>query len=272
MPEGDTIHNLAARLTAQARGQRVTAFRAVDPRLDAPSLIGARLANLEARGKNLLMHFDRPSADLALPNRERITLHSHLLMRGGWRYESLRVPARPPGETVRAVIELERVRLLGLRLRVLRFVNAARLEAGDPLERLGPDLLSADFDAAQAAEALLRLGPLPLGEAVMRQKAVAGIGNVYKSELLFLLGLNPFARVSAHSAEKMEELLSRARRVMRRNLAGGPRRTRFAGDGPRLWVYGRAGEHCLKCGERVLMQRQGPQLRSTYFCALCQRL
>lgn len=270
MPEGDTIHHLARRLSSQSRGQRVAAFHAIDPRLDSPSVIGARLAELEARGKNLLMHFDGPGAEPPFSHR-RITLHSHLLMRGWWRYESRRVPARPLGENVRVVIELERVRLIGLRLRVLRFIDETRLSAGDPLKRLGPDLLSAGFDGADAAAALLRMGSLPLGEAMLLQRGVAGIGNVYKSELLFLEGLNPFAAVSAVSQEILEQLLGRAQRWMRRNLAGGPRRTRFVGDGPPLWVYGRAGEHCLKCGERIQMQRQGQQLRSTYYCPQCQQ-
>jgi endonuclease-8 len=130
-----------------------------------------------------------------------------------------------------------------------------------------------------------------LGEALLLQAATAGIGNVYKSEVLHLEGLDPFAPVSAFAPQELERVLVTARRLMQRNVAGPPgpgaplrrvfqkapdpfaprrRTTRFDGEGERLWVYGRRGQPCFRCQGTIEMARQGEQLRSTYHCRSCQ--
>jgi endonuclease VIII len=104
----------------------------------------------------------------------------------------------------------------------------------------------------------------------MNQTIVSGVGNVYKSEVLFLEQLNPFARVEDLTDEVLLRVVRRGAELMRRNVQGGARTTRFGLDGHRLWVYGRSGKPCLKCGTTLQMRRQGDLGRSTYWCPACQ--
>jgi endonuclease-8 len=136
--------------------------------------------------------------------------------------------------------------------------------------RIGLDLLTPGVEP-RAVVARWRTRPeLPIGVSVMRQYLAAGIGNVYKSEVLFLCRVDPFARVEQLSDEELLGIAATAQREMKRNLRGGPRTTRRAFGGGRYWVYGRSGRRCYECGERVAMRRQGDEGRSTYFCPKCQ--
>ena len=134
---------------------------------------------------------------------------------------------------------------------------------------LGPDLLANDFDVNHAVAQLRQANGLPVGEAIMTQSLVCGIGNVYKSEGLFLAAIHPATTVGTISDDDLAALLSQVRVLMLRNLDGYPRRTRFE-PGPSQWVYGRRGERCLKCGERIRLLRQGELPRSSYWCPVCQ--
>jgi len=142
------------------------------------------------------------------------------------------------------------------------------------LARLGPDLLDPDADLDDAVVRLRALGDtVELGDAIMRQSAVAGIGNVYKSELLFLERLSPFIPVTALAPDRLRSVLERARSLMHANvITRGPRRTRFDPQQPRarLWVYERSGRPCAVCNTILAMRRQGELARSTYFCPQCQ--
>jgi endonuclease-8 len=141
------------------------------------------------------------------------------------------------------------------------------------LAKLGPDLLDPDVDFDEAILRLRALGNVELGDAIMRQSAVAGIGNVYKSELLFLERLSPFMHVTELEPGKLRTLLERAQALMQANIdTPGPRRTRRTRDAPRerLWVYERSGRPCYVCGTTITMRRQAELARSTYFCPRCQ--
>ncbi|MBT8446449.1 MAG: Fpg/Nei family DNA glycosylase, partial [Gammaproteobacteria bacterium] len=111
---------------------------------------------------------------------------------------------------------------------------------------------------------------VPIGEALLNQQLVAGIGNVYKSELMFLNQLNPFVALGELSDAQLVHVLEDARRLMQRNLEGTPRKVRFATRGGRVWVYNRRELPCYTCGDKVKMRRQGDAGRSTYYCARCQ--
>jgi endonuclease-8 len=135
---------------------------------------------------------------------------------------------------------------------------------------LGPDLLSPDYDQAEVLSRLREHPDSTIAEALMLQSIVAGIGNVYKSETLFIEKVSPFVKVSELDDATLERLLRRARELMRRNLKG-PRRTTFGTfAGTSHFVYERSGQHCLKCDTKIRMLRQGPLQRSTYFCPECQ--
>jgi endonuclease-8 len=137
---------------------------------------------------------------------------------------------------------------------------------------LGPDVLSESFDANEAVRRLRERADLPIGVAIMDQKAVAGVGNIYKSETLFSVRANPFAPVSALTDEQLRAIVDRARRLMRSNLHSTTMRTTTQRSDQRYYVYKRSHRPCVRCGTIVEMQRQGEQARSTYYCPKCQHV
>lgn len=262
MPEGDTIHRLAATVRAAIGGRVVTSLAAhtIDD-AEAATLVGHRVDAVEARGKNLLVRFDDGRA-----------LHVHLRMLGRVRVERPRSGFyRPRTTTPQLRLAVEGAAIVGDRLPVLRLL-AAEAEARAPgLATLGPDLLADDFDEVTAIANLRALAARPIGDALLAQHALAGIGNVYKSEVLFLERVDPLALVRTLDDATLVRLVRRARDLLGRNLRGGPRVTRFALAGPRLWVYGRARKPCLVCGGPISVVYQGASPgRSTYYCVRCQ--
>jgi endonuclease-8 len=154
---------------------------------------------------------------------------------------------------------------------IVRVLRAGAAERDPKLAGLGPDLLSADFDRLEARNRLRALGEVAIGEAVLRQSAVSGIGNVYKSETLFLCRLDPFASAGALSDRELDLVLDTARRLMKATLRGGVRSTRPSLTRERTWVYGRRGRPCRRCGTPIRMRYQGVDRRSTYWCPSCQQ-
>lgn len=257
MPEGDTLHRAAARLDPALRGRVVTRYRAYRPELLFPDRTGRRVLGVEARGKNLLVHFD-----------DRRTLWTHLGMSGLWQLTAPGERWRRPAHRARVVIANEVAEAVCFDPPDVALLTEPELARHRVLAGLGPDLLAPEFDRAEALRRLTRDGARPLGEAILDQRLVAGIGNVYKSEMLFLTRLDPRAPVGTIATERLDVLLRATRRMMQRNLGPHPRRTR-EGRGPRYWVYGRAGLGCPRCHARIEMQRQGTTGRSSYFCPRC---
>ena len=154
--------------------------------------------------------------------------------------------------------------------KLIEVESSIRIRGRALLTRLGPDLLADAFDEDSAIARLRMHDHLPLGEALMNQQLVAGIGNVYKSEILFMNRLNPFEPLSTLDDETLRVCLRSARHYMRRNLEGLRRKFRGSTLGDRLWVYRRRGMPCLECSGPIVMQRQGETARSTYYCPVCQ--
>ena len=264
MPEGDSIHRLAARLRPRLVGGRVRSFDAHDiADAVARTIVGREVVAIEARGKNLLVRFDDGRA-----------LHVHLRMLGRLGFERPRSAfwkARTTSHQLR--LDVEGAVVVGDRIPVLRLLRAGAEERAPDLRGLGPDLLAAEVDVTECVARLRALGKRPIGEALMLQRALAGIGNIYKSETLFVMKVNPSALVSALDDATLQALVVRASELLRQNLGDGPRVTRPGLTGPRFWVYGRRGRACLRCGGTVEMMRQGaPPGRSTYHCRGCQTL
>lgn len=264
MPEGDSIHILAGKLRPVLVGRVVTKFEARPlPKAATDDLVGHAVVAVEARGKNLLVRFD-----------DGRVLHVHLKMLGRMRVEATPTARGhfrryPP----QIALEVDGARVVGNRIPVLRLLRSAGAEARAPdLAGLGPDLLAETFDEAGAIARLRGTGTLEIGAALMIQSVVAGIGNVYKSEILFLEKIAPRTPVARVSDEALVKLLARTRWLMKKNVATrGPRTTRFALAGPNKWVYGRAGKACLVCRAAIERIYQGPAPgRSTYFCPRCQ--
>ncbi|MCO8128534.1 hypothetical protein NHL50_15090 [Acidimicrobiia bacterium EGI L10123] len=255
MPEGDTIHRAAIRMRPALAGHVLTRFEA--PRLvgDRPAL-GERIDDVEARGKHLLVHFSGG-----------ITLRTHMKMTGSWHLYRDGEPWRKGAHLARAVVGADGG-WLGVCFQA-PVVETYHRDAGEPLPlaTLGPDLTgpAPDLDAAVARAALAAPGT-ELADALLDQRIASGIGNVYKSEVCFLHGLDPFTPLAAVPAEDLRRVLDTSHRLLVANL-GRTRRVTYR-DG--VAVYGRRGQPCFRCGSVVRMRRQGEMARSTYWCPTCQ--
>jgi endonuclease-8 len=263
MPEGDTIFRIARRLAPLLEGERIEEAaaggwrEAVDPR----PLAGCVIAAVESRGKHLL-----------IATREGLVVHSHLGMTGSWHVAGRGGSWAKPWRQAALRLSTRRHEVVCFSPEILRIVSRQRVRREPLLDRLGPDLLAAwtanDWD--DMLRRLSRYPDAPIGEAVMNQKIACGIGNVYKSEALFLAGVSPLVRVRQRPPSEWQAVYRLAQRLLRRNRGGGMRRTRFAVDGPPLWVYGRSGEPCLRCATAIVVHRQGEAARTTYWCPACQ--
>lgn len=259
MPEGDTIHRAATRLRAVIENQLVERAESRWLGEAAKSLLGRTITSVEARGKHLLMKLD-----------DGRVIHSHMGMTGSWHIYR-------PGETwqkpvQRAAISMESkdVVVVCFTPKLLEILSASSLRRHDYLNRLGPDLLAEKVPDQTALERFRQSNNLPIGQAVMNQTIVSGIGNVYKSEVLFHLQIHPLTLVGELSDEQLLAVVSQATKMMSHNLDGRPRTTRFALDGGRFYVYGRSGKPCYACGTPIEVIRQGDLGRTTYFCPRCQ--
>ncbi len=259
MPEGDTIHRTAHNLRLALEGQPVQAFEARDLKVEPERVVGKRVDGIEARGKHLLVRFE--GGDV---------LHTHMRMSGSWHLYSPASRWRKPRRYARVVLTVPERVAVCFSAPVVAWLTPSALRHHPQLSRLGPDLLDGAAAVPAAAKRLQRLGAMPVGEALLRQDCVSGIGNVYKSEALFAAGLAPTTPMENVDGETLLGLLASTRRSMLANLGGLPRNTRRALTGPRYAVYGRAGEPCLTCGTRIERTYQGETRRSTYACPACQ--
>ncbi|MGC4115549.1 MAG: DNA-formamidopyrimidine glycosylase family protein [Myxococcales bacterium] len=265
MPEGDTIFRAARALDRALRGGTVERFESVYPALANAELVGRTVEGVGAVGKHLLM---RLSGGLVL--------RTHLRMNGAWHLYR-------PGERWRAAKSRARIVLatasfvaVGLDVpeaELLREQDVPQSVVG----RLGPDLLAADFDLEEALRRLRSRPELEVGQALLDQTALAGVGNEYKSELLFICRLHPETKVAALTDAELRKLVDKARELLARNVAepmrGAGRWTTGSHDpSRRVYVYGRTGQPCPRCGTAIAWARHGPQARSTWWCPRCQRL
>ena len=233
--------------------------------IDAAALCGETVDRVEARGKHLLFHLHSGGA-----------IHSHMEMTGSWHiYEQDQPWQKPSQQAALVLLTSHDYSVVCFTPKLLELLSATELRRHRWLGRLAPDLLDPNFGETDVAEIIRRFrvhDAVPIGHAIMNQSIICGVGNVYKSEVLFQLGLNPFAAVNEVDTDTLMSLVAFSRRLMRRNLDGRSRQTRFGVNGRpgHKWVYGRSGDSCLKCGETIRMRRQGDLGRSTYYCATCQ--
>ncbi len=260
MPEGDTLHRTAHTLDRVLAGQQLVRVRSSVPAIAGADLAGHTVANVSARGKNLLIRFD-----------DGRVLHTHLKMNGSWHVYRRGERFQRPEHQARVVLEVADASAVCFSAPLVRLIAAHAVENDPYLSGLGPDLIPDEFDEDAAVQGLLALSNVPLGEAVMNQTALAGIGNIWKSETLFACRLNPFARVSSFTREQILNVVQTARRGLRASVASQVAQAPVEGGGRgRYFVYERSGERCRRCGTQIEMQRQGLQRRSTYYCPECQ--
>lgn len=263
MPEGDTLYRVAAAIRPVLEGRRIDAASSsdrttVDP-IDAESLVGVAVTEVAARGKHLMVSMD-----------DGRVVHLHLGMTGSVHVYPLGEPWRKKPSSAALALSTDTHVVVCFSPKLLELVSVTHLRRNRYLQRLGPDLMRHDSDLQAALSRMRVHNAAPIGEAVMNQTIVAGIGNVYKSETLFIARINPWTLVGELSDERLLNYLSEARRLMRLNRGPGRRVTRFRDGGQRHWVYGRTGQPCYVCGARIAVRRQGDTGRTTFWCATCQ--
>ncbi len=260
MPEGDTIHKLAAALRPELEGQRVDALvlRGAQPVLAPPQRISA----VEARGKHLLIRFD-----------DGRVLRSHLGMHGDWHRYGKGEPWRKPQRQASIRLETGQAVYVCFNAREWQWLRTGSIEERTLEARLRHDLLAGSFDVDAAIERARQLlePETPLVDVLLDQRVAAGIGNVYKSELLFLERHDPLQCLQHTDDDALRRMLLRGRQLLQANISGGPRTTRDnTNGGGRLWVYGRSGKACYECGTKIRSSKRGKHQRATFWCPNCQ--
>ncbi|MFE9256861.1 Fpg/Nei family DNA glycosylase [Streptomyces sp. NPDC006879] len=258
MPEGDTVWHAATRLNHALAGAVLVRSDLRVPRLATVDLTGRRVWEVVPRGKHLLARIEGG-----------LTLHSHLRMDGAWRvFDSGEKWRGGPAHEIRAVLGCAAHTAVGYRLPVLELLRTT--EEGRVLGHLGPDLLGPDWDADLAVAHLLADPSCPLGEALLDQRKLAGLGNVYKAELCFMAGVTPWRPVGDLPVSTVRRLVVTAQRLLVANRTRPSARTTTGSRRPGrgLFVYGRANQACWRCGTTIRSGRQ--QDRPAYWCPRCQ--
>ena len=277
MPEGDTVWLAATRLNAALGNEKLTKTDFRVPRYATVDLSGRTLEEVVAKGKHLLFRVGprsqphRAASAAATPSDSlegRVTVHTHFEMDGSWDLYRPRDHWRRRAHEIRAVLETESWVAVGRRLPVLELVPSHRED--DAVGHLGPDVLGDDWDRDEVVRRMGSRTEWPIGDVLLDQRVLAGVGNVYKSEICFLRGIHPSTPVRA--VRDLEDLIDLTKRLMEANRDTGSHIT--TGDtrrGRRHWVYGRAGEPCLRCGSTVERRREGGRAqRVTFWCPSCQ--
>ena len=274
MPEGDTIYRAARALGQVLEGKLVTRFETALAPLasidDDTPVVGRTVEKVESRGKWLLVHFS-----------EDLILVTHMLMSGSWHIYRAGERWRRGRREMRVILATADFEAVAFNVPVAKFYTVRTLARNSAIPKLGPDLLSKAFAADDAKARLLANGDEQIANVLLNQHVMAGLGNVYKSEVLFACGLHPFRLVSTLTSAEVDCILDRAKRFLEANVKDGAdggmvtytglrRTTRASDPGARLWVYRRQGKECRRCGTAILMRRQGPGARSTYWCPECQ--
>jgi endonuclease VIII len=257
VPEGDTVWLTARRLHEALAGRVLTRSDVRVPRYATTDLTGRTVTDCVARGKHLLTRVEGG-----------VTVHTHLRMDGSWRI-------RPAGDRVasshriRLVLANDTWQAVGYQLGIVEVLPTAR--EARVVGHLGPDLLGPDWDPAEAARRLRAAPARAVGEALLDQRNLAGIGNIYKAEVLFLRGVHPWRPVG--EVDGLDALVSAAQQLMDANKERfGQVTTGVSRPGEQMWVYGRAGRPCRRCGTAIRSADQGGDTteRVTFWCPRCQ--
>jgi endonuclease VIII len=261
VPEGDTVWNTARVLERGIAGHEIVRGEFRVPRLAGADVAGWRVAESASRGKHLLLRLtDRDGKPW--------TLHSHLRMDGKWRvYQAGERWRGGPGHLIRVVLHTAQAVAVGYHLHELDLVPAER--EGTLVDHLGPDLLGLDWDRDEAVNRMLRRPERDIADALLDQRNLAGIGNLYKSETLFLRGISPWRPVG--EVPDLPGLVALAQRLLAANRGRWQQATTGSiRRGEEHWVFERAGAPCRRCGTTVRRERQGDHERISYWCPLCQ--
>lgn len=263
MPEGDSVYRFAARIRPALTGKAILRASAQGPGPvpQVHRLLGAVCTDVRSHGKNMLISFDNG-----------LSLRGHLRMYGTWHvYRPGEAWARP-ADQARLVLEVEDAVVVNFSAPVIELIEERALLVHPPIATLGPDLLDDDFDPAEAARRFRdpALVLLTIGDAIMDQRVMAGAGNIWKHEVLFRCGINPWRRVGELDGATLQTIAATARNLLR--ASAGKERDAIGRPLPRptMWVYGRAGQPCRRCFSVIRSAPQGIDIRHTAWCPTCQ--
>ncbi|HWH24663.1 MAG TPA: DNA-formamidopyrimidine glycosylase family protein [Candidatus Limnocylindria bacterium] len=260
MPEGDNLARIADVLQRALGGTQISAARGRPGGARLERVVGTGVVSIEARGKHLLVHFEAG-----------LTLHTHLALHGSWHvYRQAERWRRSPSRAV-AVLEAGSAVAVCFDAPTVELIETRALAVHPQLRRLGPDAARDDFDieTALAAAAAPANAERPIGEVLIDQRVVAGLGNVYRSEVCFIERVDPFTPAAEVSAERLRALVATGHRLLLANRAGGRRVTTGGPAVAGLYVYGRAGRPCRRCATPVRRAYSAAR-RPVYWCPRCQ--
>ena len=269
MPEGDTIFRTAVVLRRVLAGQVVTGFEITAPKVTAAArdevILGSTVDAVESNGKHLFITFDTP---------RRVVLHTHMKMSGSWHVYRPDERWWEPKSEARVVIRTPTAVAPCFHPPVVELLLEKELALHRVVGDLGPDIIRDEFDGEEAIRRIRLGGDRDIATALLDQRAVSGIGNVFKVEALYLARVSPWSRVGDLDDDTLRRILDHARTLIRLNRDGGERRTRFTLDASdRMWVDERAGLPCHTCGTMVESGwHPGDDVRKSWFCRTCQRV
>jgi endonuclease-8 len=279
MPEGDTILRAAQALHRALGGHVVTRFDSVYPAVtrvaeDHP-IVGRTIESVTARGKHLLISF---SGDLVL--------RTHMRMNGSWHLYRPGAAWQRPARDMRVLVATADAVAVGFNVPIAELLSPRQMERHKEMRALGPDLLAGAgtqyqyaIDLPEIVRRMRARGADTVADALLNQRVVAGIGNVFKSEILFVAGVDPFAAVASLSDADLERIVGIARdqlaasvldRSKTLTMSSGRRTTRSLDPKAKLWVYSRGGKPCRRCGAIIRSKKSGVDARLTYWCPQCQ--
>jgi endonuclease-8 len=259
MPEGDTIHKIANYLAPRLQGQRIESIQMA---ATSPAAEGRKVLRVTARGKHLFFDLDNGTS-----------LRSHLGMYGSWHRYPPGADWKKPRHRASLIMRISGDDYVCFNAKEVELIQSPSVRHSVAHARLGPDLIADAPDAtdlAKRARDILDDDTL-LADVLLDQRVASGIGNVYKSEVLFIERLGPELRLAEVSEDELQRCFTTAADRLRRNLGGGKRVTRLEKDrAGRLWVYNRRGKPCLRCDTPIRYARLGKHHRGTYWCPDCQ--
>jgi endonuclease VIII len=282
VPEWDTIFRAAQTLHRVFAGRVVTGFSSVLPYLnrvaeDRP-LAGRTIESVVARGKHLLIAFSG-----------NLILHTHMRMNGSWHTYPAGARWQRPAADMRVLVGTGDAVAVGFNVPIAELLTAQQLARHEELQALGPDLLSdaggvegrsaQTFDRDEVMRRMRAHDRDAIGDVLLNQRTIAGIGNVLKSEILFIAGLDPFTPVRGLTDADLHRVIDAARDLLVANVLEPPqtlhrsigrRTTRSMDPNAKLWVYSRGGKPCRRCGTQIQSRKTGVDARLTYWCPRCQ--